>query len=406
MGTYPEEFRKHWSALLGCGIGMALGNSLPALIANLFTPKLISEFGWTKAQFSLGSSVAIFLIFIFPLAGRFADRVGPKYAATLGFVGVPAGFLAYSFQSGAIYQYFVIMFFLAAFGLLSSAMVFGRVIVDRFYKARGMALSIGMSVSPLIGAALLPLIDHIIEADGWRTAYRVLAGLSAAGGCLAILLIGKHSPSATQSGQRNLPHGSRTEIFKLLKKRSFILLISGIALLALPTVMMASQLKLVLEESGANSPLATALVSLSAISIVIGRLVCGYALDRAPIHLVSFFALLLPAVGYLAIASPFNQPWVLFGAILLVGLAMGAEGDIGAMIISRKFDNKHYSLVYSCLSAAIGFAASVGAIILSVTISITESYNAFLVTAGACAIIGAFCFYLLGKTDDHADEKS
>lgn len=401
MTTYSEEFRRHWPALLGCGIGMAVGNSLTAMTANLFAPKLIAELGWTKAQFSLGSSVSIFLIFLIPFAGRFADRVGPRLAATVGFVAVPLGFIAYSFQTGPIYQYFIIMFVLAAFAVLASAMVFGRVIVARFDKARGMALAVGMSASPLISAALLPAIDYVIETEGWRTAYRVLALLSAVGGFIAILLISERNPVkglVTRVKPAPLP---RAELFALIRTPAFILLISGMIVLSLPTVMMASQIKIVLEENGASSQFATWLVSLSAVSVVTGRMVCGYALDRAPIHIVSFISLLLPAIGFFAIASPYDQPWVLLCAIVVVGMATGAEGDIGAMVISKKFDNTHYSLVYSCLAASVGFAAAVGAIILSLTLSLTTTYDAFLVIAGLFTLVGAVCFYLLGKVQDH-----
>ena len=381
---------------------MAVGSSLPAMVANLFAPKLIAEFGWTKAQFSLGASVSIFLIFFIPLLGRFADRVGPRFAAKVGFIAVPAGFTAYSFQSAPIYQYFIIMFVMAVFGVLTSAMVFGRVIVDRFDTARGMALAVGMSVSPLIGAALLPVIGHVIDSEGWRTAYRVLAAFSATGGVVAILLIGKRSPTETHAAQAKPAPLPRAELFALIRQPAFLLLIGGMILLMLPTVMLASQLKLVLAESGTSSQFATWLVSLSAVSVVIGRIACGYALDRARIHIVSFIALLMPAIAFVAIASPFDQSWVLFCAILVVGMATGAEGDIGAMIISRKFDVRHYSLVYSCLAAAIGFSAAVGAIILSVTLSRTDSYNSFLLIAAGCTVIAAFCFLLLGKVPDHA----
>lgn len=406
MTTYSDEFRRHWPALLGCGIGMAVGNSMIAMMANLFAPKLIAELGWTKAQFSLGTSVSIFLIFFIPFAGRFADRVGARIAATVGFIAVPCGYMAYSFQTGSIYQYFIIMFILAVFSILTSAMVFGRVIVDRFDAARGMALALGMSVSPLIGAALIPAIDHVIETEGWRTAYRVLAVLSAAGGFVAILLIGGRRPSLAQPARVKPAPLPRAELFALISKPAFLLLIGGMVMVNLPTVMMTSQIKLVLEESGASSHFATWLVSLSAISVVTGRIVCGYILDRAPIHIVSFIALLLPAIGFIAIASPYDQPWVLFSAILFVGLATGAEGDIGAMIISKKFDIKHYSLVYSCLAASIGFSAAIGAIILSVSLSITDSYKVFLLIVGAFTVLSAFCFLLLGKAEDHASAHS
>jgi predicted MFS family arabinose efflux permease len=298
------------------------------------------------------------------------------------------------------------MFVLAAFAVLASAMVFGRVIVDRFDKARGMALAVGMSASPLISAALLPAIDYVIETEGWRTAYRVLALLSAAGGLVAILLIGERGPARGRLARLKPAPLPRAELIALIRKPAFILLISGMIMLSLPTVMMASQIKLVLEESGASSQFATWLVSLSAASVVAGRLVCGYALDRAPIHIVSFISLLLPAIGFFAIASPYDQSWVLLCSIVVVGMATGAESDIGAMVISKKFDNRHYSLVYSCLAASVGFSAALGAIILSLTLSRTNTYDVFLFIAGGFTLAGAVGFYLLGKTQDHVPAKS
>jgi hypothetical protein len=51
-----------------------------------------------------------------------------------------------------------------------------------------------------------------------------------------------------------------------------------------------------------------------------------------------------------------TQIIVLSLAVAIVGLAQGAEGDIGAYLISRRFDLKNFSLLLSFLTASIALA--------------------------------------------------
>jgi MFS family permease len=153
----------------------------------------------------------------------------------------------------------------------------------------------------------------------------------------------------------------------------------------------------VLYESGAASTFATWLVSLYAVTVIIGRFISGYALDRIEPHIVAVVTLGLPAIGLFALASPFDASWVLIGAITLTGLAQGAEGDIGAILTSRKFDLAHYSFIYSFIIAAMGAAAAVGSLVLSYLLHRTDSYNEFLVLAGIATLFGVVCFYFIGR---------
>ncbi len=110
---------------------------------------------------------------------------------------------------------------------------------------------------------------------------------------------------------------------------------------------------------------ATALVSVYAISVVIGRFIGGFALDRVKPHFVAIVSLGLPAIGFVALASSFDVRWVLAGSMALVGLAQGAETDVAAILTSRRFDMGHYSFVFSLLMTSMGLASSLGSILLS-----------------------------------------
>jgi predicted MFS family arabinose efflux permease len=144
---------------------------------------------------------------------------------------------------------------------------------------------------------------------------------------------------------------------------------------------------------------ATLLVSAYAISVVIGRLVCGLALDRIPAHLVAIIALGLPTVGYLALASSLDARWLLAGSIVLVGLAQGAETDVGAYLTSRRFDMDNYAFVFSLLMMAMGLGSALGSVLLSLTLHLTDSFDVFLMVSAAVTGAGALSFFLTGHQD-------
>ena len=150
-------------------------------------------------------------------------------------------------------------------------------------------------------------------------------------------------------------------------------------------------------ESGAPGKLATWLVSLYAVGVVVGRFLSGLALDKVSAQTVALAALGLPAIGFLILASPAEHAWLLAGAVLLIGLAQGAEGDIGAYLTSRTFDIANFSLVYSFLIAAMGLAGAVGSLALSMTLGATARFDMFLVISAALTLVGALCFFMTGR---------
>jgi MFS family permease len=369
-------------------------------VLSLFGPPLIAEFGWERSEFALVSSLSVMTLFVAPFAGRFVDRVGARTAGIVGFTVVPLCYLAFSFMTGNIFELYAITLVKNVFGILTTSIVFCRVVVERFDTARGMALSVAMTGPPLIGAIATPIIGEIIDSEGWRAGYRTLAALSAVGGLLALTLIGfrKRVPGGREAAplRRKAPRLTRGDILAIVRRPTFMLLVGGMFLVNIPQVIVSSQLKLVLLDNGAVSDFATWLVSLYAISVIIGRFACGYALDRIEPQRVAVVTLGLPALGLFAMATPFDASWVLFGAVLLMGLAQGAEGDVGAVLTSRRFEMEHYSFIYSFLIAAMGAAASVGSIVLSLTLHRTDSYDGFLIVSAVATLLGVLCFCFIG----------
>lgn len=406
---YLSEFRLHWQPLLAASIGLALGSALGHYTLSLFGPALIAAFGWSKAQFALIGSAPLATLFLVPFAGRFTDRFGTRVAAMVGFTALPLGFLAFAMMSGDILQFFAIYVLQHVFAILTTSMVFCRVVAERFDTARGIALSLVMTAPPLAGAVAAPLIGGLIDAEGWRAGYLAMAAITAAGGLVAITMMGRNKRQAPPRAELRL---SRKELGELLRHPTLILILAGMFLVNIPQVVASSQLKLIVMDRGIASETATWMVSLYALGVIIGRFLSGLALDRVQPHLVAIAALGLPAIGYFIFASPLTSVTILAAAVVIIGLAQGAESDIGAYLISRRFDMKNFSLLLACLTAMLGLGSAVGAAILSFSHQYLGGDVPFLLVAAVATLLGALLFALTGarraqgRAPDAADEKT
>lgn len=401
---YFGEFRTNWRALLATFVGIATGNALSHYTMSVFAPELIKEFGWSKSQFALVGSLPLITMLLVPFAGRFTDRFGARVAAMVGFSAISLGFLALSAMTGDIVQFFAIWVVQHVFGVLTTSLVFTRVIVERFDKARGSGLSILMIGPPLSGAIVAPVLGAVIQAEGWRAAFVFLAIVSGLGGLICFTLLSARRRAAAQAVEdvapvEKPPHVrlTRAELVAVARHPAFLLLVGGMFLINIPQVFAASQIKLIVLANGVPDGIATWMVSLYAIGVIMGRVIFGLALDRVRANVVALFALSLPAIGFFVLASPVAGVGLLAAGVLVIGMAQGAEGDIGAYMVSRHFELKNYSLILGFVKAALDGGGAVGALILSYTLHASDSYAPFLLLSAVATVIGAVCFFLTGR---------
>lgn len=369
----------------------------------MFGPALIADLGWSKADFALVGSLPLMMLVLVPVAGRFTDRFGTRTAALVGFTVMPLGFLAMSFMRGGITEFFAIYLVQHAFGILTTSMVFCRVVVERFDAARGIALSLVMTGPPLAGAIAAPVLGDVIADHGWRTGYQALALVCVAGGLLSIPFMGRQA-RRTPEAKEEVKLG-RAELMAMLRNPMLLLILGGMLLVNIPQVFASSQLKLVVMDSGVTDQTATWMVSLYAIGVIIGRFASGLALDRISPHIVAIAALGLPAVGYMILASHITATGVLMGGVMVIGLAQGAESDIGAYLISRRFNLKNFSLLLSLMTMMIGLGSAIGSVLMSLTLRGGSGYGPFLVVSAVATLIGAALFALTGPLARNVDRR-
>jgi len=167
----------------------------------------------------------------------------------------------------------------------------------------------------------------------------------------------------------------------------------------LPQTLLLVQLKLLLLDNGISGPGTSVMFTALSLGMLTGRFVTGIALDRFEPYIVAFVTLGLPSLGIFIVASSFDDPAVLTFAVFCLGFAFGAEGDIVAFLVAKRFGLEVYSSVMGLLTATMSLSTSLGAAYLAWTLTRTSNYNLFLVTTGIAVIVGASLLLLLRRED-------
>lgn len=395
--SYLREIQINWRSLTAASLGLASGYTLNLYVSNIFAPHLLAEFGWSRSQFALiGMSVLLGVVTL-PIVGRFTDVIGVRRMAMGGIILTPIIYVAYSMIGPSFPIFLMLNLFHVAAGAVTTSLVYSRLIAESFDRARGLALALAACAAPAAGAIIAPFLSDFIQTNGWRAGYLALAAGTAIAGALTLVFMpGKPAKAGEETPVNSGPSGAAgyRDIFA---NPAFQKIAAGMFLCNLTMMVQTSQLGLILSDRDASAATAATMLSVYAGGIVIGRLICGLALDRYPTHIVAAISLGLPCAGLLILASGTTMVPLLGIAVLAVGLAMGAELDVLAYLVMRYFKVGVYSSVYGLIQPVIALSAATGSLLLSVTLGLSGGFNQFLYLAAASTLIGCFAFLTLAR---------
>jgi MFS family permease len=393
--SYLGELRINWRFLAAATIGLGSGHVFNMYIASLFSPALLKAFGWPPAQFALIGTTILASVVAMPVAGRLCDRFGVRRIAGVGIVVSPLVYVGFSLQRGSFTEFLLLSLVQSILvASTTTSMVYSRLIAQQFVTARGFALAIAACAPAAAAAIAAPLLSAFIDDHGWRAAYLALGAWVAFAGAAAWLLIPAGQGIAAEAVTRR---SVREDYGAILASPTFRLLVVAEMLCHLTLTVQASQLKLVLLERGLDSTGASWLLSLYAGGIVVGRFLCGLALDRFPAHRVAAVVLGLPALGFLIFGTGVQTPWLLTAAVLLTGASVGADFDVTAYLVMRYFRVQIFSTVYSLLGVSLALAAAGGSLFLSAMLKAGGGFTAFFLVISLLTAIGSLLFLRLGR---------
>jgi sugar phosphate permease len=184
-----------WWMLGAAVLAVALGSGVSFWSFGLFVSPLENEFGWSRADVSLGFSFSLLASGLCgPLVGQWIDSRGVRSGIIVGAVvtALTYGLLSTTNQ---LWQWYLYNAVNAAARQFIFIIPFQTLVSRWFDRKRGLALSFLGSGFSLGGLLVLPIMEFVISQVGWRGGF-IFAGIALATLYVPIgLLIVKNHPS-------------------------------------------------------------------------------------------------------------------------------------------------------------------------------------------------------------------
>jgi len=344
-----------------------------------------------------------------PLTGRLIDRFGARKVILPG-TAIFGLILVSSKMLGAEIGFFYVFF--AALGVVAgctSPVAHSVVVSHWFNRHRGVALGF-MMLGMGLGAIAMPVaIQRLIAVFGWRITCALCGSvvLLVALPIAAVFLRGDPKekglqpdgiPAAEGMARGAAPERSAEEGLSWREtwhSSTFWLLISSFFLAGASVHACVLHMPALLTDRGVSAQGAAMASSIVGIALLIGRVGTGYLLDRffAPRLAAFFFCGASVGIGLLMFGAGGKAALV---AAFLVGLGMGAEGDIIAYSLSRYFGLKAFGTAYGYAFGAFVLAGALGTLLMGAGFDSTKAYTVPLAGFFAAMLLAAWLMTRLG----------
>jgi sugar phosphate permease len=184
-----------WWVLAVGTIAMALGSGLSGSSFGLYVRPLENEFGWTRAEVSLGFSASVLAGGIAaPFVGHWVDSRGARAAILTGGLLAAVSYLLLA-STQTLWQFYLFHAFHAVCRQMMFFLPFQALMSQWFERRRGVALSVLGCGFSLGGFLVLPLVATVIGGLGWRGAYLFSGAITAVFFLFAGLVVIRNRPS-------------------------------------------------------------------------------------------------------------------------------------------------------------------------------------------------------------------
>lgn len=413
-----REFRYGWPVVVASAIGIGLGMSpLPFYTIGTFAIPLSAEFGWGIDQ--VMSALVAFTLVAFvmsPIIGHITDRVGVRKVVLFSIVSFSLTMMAFAFNNGSLSLWLFLWGLLGIFGAGTLPITWTRAVNGWFHERRGLALGAALIATGLFGALAKLYAAEMIELFGWRAAYVAVGALPLVI-AFPVALVAfrpiddpKVAAKAAQL-KRSVPRAaamsqSGMTLHRALRHWRFWLLAFVFIAVSFAVGGPIPNLERMMISKGFSGDDAVFLASVVGFSVVLGRLLGGYLLDRFWAPAVAAVILSLPAISCLLLQGEQSSFLSAAFAIFVLGAAAGVEYDLMAYLVSRYFGMRSYAAIYGSLYGFFAIGAGFGPVIFGRTFVATGSYDSILLVAGIAFVGGALPLLLLGKYPDFDEEEN
>lgn len=381
------------------GIGLSTNPGQFAYGAlGIFMLPLTAEFGWSRTEVSIAlTAFTVALAFSLPVVGRLADRHGGRRVLLPSVIVFALLLLSVPFLVTQAWHLWLLFLLMGSLAAGANAMPYFRILAAWFDRRRGLAFGLAMAGGGFGYAYVPPLLQWLIGEWGWRSGYYVLSAM--------VLLLS--APIAawilrdTPQEMGLLPDGAESAVVAgahgaapaavehpVAGRRIFVTLLGMFAALSLALYGFLTSLVPMLVDRGAAPGAAAWMAALLGVSILVSRGIVGYLIDLwfAPCVAAGCFA--MSACGLMLFLAGTAGGALAVVATCLVGLSIGAEIDLLALLTTRYFGMRRFGWNYGVMFAAFLLGTATGPLAYAAVYDASGRYDLAL---GSAAILVLGC---------------
>lgn len=400
-GLDTAEFKRGWRVLVLALVGVATSSS--SLLLYSFSSMVIplqNAMGWDRAQLQVAiSALSLGTIVASQLAGWLNLRHGLRRVTWVSLLALCLSMWALTGINGSIWSLYLGFFLVPLAGLGTLQVTWSHLVNLWFEENRGLALAIILSGSGLAAIGLPLLTAWAVGRWNWQAGFFALGLLPVV---LALpLTLRWLLPAAGTPGHRAAaPVGAAPanglRLGEALRSWRFWVCNLSMTLVVSCVVGMVTNIVPLLQDRGLSALQASQVFSSFGISLILGRLLVGYLIDRLWAPAVASLALLMPAFAC-AIFTFGDSTIALYTlATLLVGVGAGAEFDIAAFLIARYFGMRDYGRLFGAHLGLVTAGAAIAPLLFALLYKNTGGYSAMLLVCGVCFVVGPLLLLTLG----------
>ena len=411
-----SEFKAGWPVLVAAMAGFYVQATFNFTIGAFIAP-IEAEFGWTRAQISIGVTVITLAgaALSIPI-GMLVDRWGPRRLGVPGSIIFAITFGLPALTNSNIWVWWGLWLLLAFAFVAIKPLIWTTAVASTFDRKRGIALAIALCGNGLASTFAPSLATWAIDAFGWRMAFPVIGaivGLSA----FPILYFGLHSGAdvgkgkranqarkeqATRAGEaaKAAPPVSGSGAIEAFKSPQFFKLALAAFLFTFAAIGIVPNLIPILSSVGISRVEAAAIAGVAGLASIGGRLVTGVLLDRFNPNIIAGTIVVLPIASCLLLLAAPGDASVAILAAFIIGAALGSEVDVIAFMTARLFGTARYGTIFGAIAALWSIASGTSMPIVNLIYDMTGGYELALKFAIPIFAVTSALLFALGKPLD------
>lgn len=398
------EFKNAWRIVVLATLGLAINSNSSMLYAyGAMMVPLQQTFDWARADLQsavsfmfLGSVVASQIV------GWLNMRFGMKRVTIISLCALSLSFIAMTHMGPSIITLYLSFFLMSLASMGTMHVTWTHLVNLWFEHNRGLALAMVLSGTGLAAMLIPSAVSAVITRWNWQAAFWLLAALPVAlvlplvlawmkePTSAAIRGVGPEAPPVAPALGVSLREG-------LSNPRFWLLNIALLMIVACVVTLVTNGVPL-LRDKGLEAVDAARIFGSFGLSLIIGRVVVGYLVDRLWAPGVAAVALSLPALGCLLLSTSGagDTVWLIAG-VMLIGIGAGAEFDVAAFLVSRYFGMRDYGRLFGIHLGLITLASTLAPWLFGQLYRSTGSYQATLMVCGPIFLAGGLALLALGR---------